>query len=140
MKIYFAGSITGGRDDKDLYSEIIKKLGSFGKVLTEHVGDKNLSSHGEVGLSGKEIHSRDVQWLTDSDVVIAEVTTTSLGVGYELGIAESLQKKILCLHREQEGKRLSAMIAGNPKFIVRSYKDIGELDEIFVRFFAGELD
>ena len=91
-------------------------------------------------MSGKEIHSRDVQWLTDSDVVIAEVTTTSLGVGYELGIAESLQKKILCLHREPEGKRLSAMIAGNPKFIVRSYKDIGELDEIFVRFFAGELD
>ncbi len=45
MKIYFAGSICGGRDDKELYLEIIKKLTSFGTVLAEHVGDKNLSSH-----------------------------------------------------------------------------------------------
>ena len=46
MKIYFAGSIRGGRDDKELYLEIINLLGKYGKVLTEHIGDKNLSTIG----------------------------------------------------------------------------------------------
>jgi len=105
-------------------------------VLTEHVGDKNLSSYGETGLSENDIHSRDIDWLTSSDVVVAEVTTTSLGVGYELGIAEELQKKVLCLYREQEGKRLSAMIVGNPKFTVQFYKSLDELDEVFKKFFS----
>lgn len=136
MKIYFAGSIRGGRDDKELYSEIIKKLSVLGTVATEHIGNKELSSYGETQLSNKDICSRDIEWLTESDIIIAEVTTASTGVGYELGIAEKLQKKILCLYREQEEKRLSAMIAGNPHFFVRAYKDLEDLDKIFAEFFA----
>ncbi len=131
MKIYFAGSIRGGRDDKELYLEIIKKLSAFGTVATEHIGNKELSSYGEAQLSDKDIYSRDVQWLTGSDIVVAEVTTASLGVGYELGIAESLQKRILCLYREQEGRRLSAMIAGNPHLSVKMYKTLKDIDKIF---------
>ena len=38
-KIYFCGSISGGRDDAELYAKIIKYLQSYGQVLTEHVGD-----------------------------------------------------------------------------------------------------
>ena len=40
-KIYFAGSIAGGRQDEDLYGRIIAKLGEYGKVLTEIVGKPN---------------------------------------------------------------------------------------------------
>jgi 2'-deoxynucleoside 5'-phosphate N-hydrolase len=47
MKIYFAGSIRGGRDDKELYLDIIKWLGKYGTVLTEHIGDATLSALGE---------------------------------------------------------------------------------------------
>ena len=44
MKIYFAGSIRGGRQDKDIYAEIIKHLSALGVVLTEHVGyDGNIT-------------------------------------------------------------------------------------------------
>ena len=38
MKIYFAGSIRGGRDDAEIYSQIIEFLQGYGQVLTEHVG------------------------------------------------------------------------------------------------------
>ncbi|MEC7394803.1 MAG: hypothetical protein VX839_07950 [Verrucomicrobiota bacterium] len=37
MKIYFAGSIRGGRADKDKYFEIIEFLSEQAEVLTEHV-------------------------------------------------------------------------------------------------------
>ena len=46
MKIYFAGSIRGGRDDVGLYEQIIEILNSYGEVLTE-VGNKNISTNSE---------------------------------------------------------------------------------------------
>ena len=36
-KIYFAGSIRGGRQDADLYLRIVEQLKAYGTVLTEHV-------------------------------------------------------------------------------------------------------
>jgi len=60
MKIYFAGSIRGGRDDKEIYLQIINHLGKYGKVLTEHVGDKNLSILGEDGKTEDYIFNRDI--------------------------------------------------------------------------------
>ena len=134
MKIYFAGSIRGGRDDKELYLEIIKKLSVFGTVLTEHIGNKELSSYGETRLSDGDIYSRDAEWLMESDVVVAEVTTPSIGVGFEIGVANDLHKKILCLYREQKGKRLSAMIAGNLHLTVDTYKELNDLDKILKEF------
>ena len=37
--------------------------------------------------------------------IVAEVTQPSLGVGYEIGRAVAMDKKILCLYRPQDGKR-----------------------------------
>ena len=85
MKIYFAGSIRGGRDDAEIYSQIIEFLQGYGEVLTEHVGKKDLNAMGESTLSDKQIHDRDMKWLLESDLMVAEVTNPSLGVGYEIG-------------------------------------------------------
>ncbi len=129
MKIYFAGSITGGRQDQALYAEIIKLLTNYGEVLTEHIGESVITDSGEeldVGL----IFNRDVGWLESADVVVAEVTQVSLGVGYELGIAEKLGKKVLCLYRPSE-KRLSAMILGNQNFSVQAYNTLEDAKQIF---------
>jgi nucleoside 2-deoxyribosyltransferase len=137
MKIYFAGSITGGRDDKGLYAEIIKILGKFGTVLTEHIGNANLTSQGEVaaGRTPEYIFSRDVAWVAEADVLVAELTVTSLGVGYEIGFAESLGKPILCLYRKVEGRHLSSMITGNSKLRIEYYQNVSELTAIFEKFF-----
>ena len=86
MKIYFAGSIRGGRDDWQLYHEIVRRLSAYGEVLTEHVADSGLSQLGEVG-GDREIYERDIEWLRQADRLVAEVTTPSLGVGYEVGRA-----------------------------------------------------
>ena len=112
MKIYFAGSIRGGREDAGLYQQIIEYLKNFGEVFTEHVGDTKLTSKGDDGFSDQYIHDRDMQWLKLADVIVAEVTTVSMGVGYEIGRAVESGKKVLCLFRSNSGKNLSAMIAG----------------------------
>ncbi len=114
MKIYFAGSIRGGREDAALYAEIIDYLKNFGEVLTEHIGDPKLSHVGNDGESDEFIHNRDMEWLISSDVIVAEVTTVSMGVGYEIGRAVEMGKNVLCLFRPAKNKNLSAMIAGCP--------------------------
>ncbi|MFW6378765.1 MAG: nucleoside 2-deoxyribosyltransferase [Nanoarchaeota archaeon] len=121
LKIYFAGSIRGGRDDTEVYSELIRYLATFGDVLTEHVGDSSLTESGEDGPSDTWIYDRDMDWIRQSDVVIAEVSNPSLGVGYEIGKAEDMDKPILCLYRNQSNKRVSAMISGNSNITIARY-------------------
>ena len=127
MKIYFAGAIRGGRDDAEFYFNIIHHLEKFGVILTEHVGNTELSEKGEISQTDNDIFHRDLNWLQSADVVVAEVSTPSLGVGYELGIAEKLKIPILCLYRPIKGKRLSAMINGNEKFHCQAYQNFDEV-------------
>lgn len=126
MKIYFAGSIRGGRADAALYSAIIAYLKTLGQVLTEHVGDTGLTEKGDDGPDDVSIYRRDMAWMNDCDVVVAEVTQPSLGVGYELGVAEHLEKPILTLFRPSKGVTLSAMVAGCPAVSVAEYETLDQ--------------
>ena len=135
MKIYFAALIRGGRKDQNKYNELIGFLSSKVEVLTEHVGDSSLGQAGEKDLSDKEIYQRDLEWLESADAVIAEVTNPSLGVGYELGIAEKLGKPVLCLYKDSsDDTKLSAMVSGNQKFRTFLYHDLDQAKEEIVSF------
>jgi len=134
MKIYFAGSIRGGRDDAALYEAMITWLRSLGEVLTEHVGNPALSETGDDGPSDRYIHDRDMSWLSACDLMVAEVTAPSLGVGYELGWASALGKPALCLHRTISGRPLSAMIAGSPGIQTSAYSSMDEAETIMGEF------
>ena len=135
MKIYFAASIRGGRKDQNKYNELIQFLSSEVEVLTEHVGDSSLEQTGEQNLSDKEIYERDLEWLESADAVIAEVTNPSLGVGYELGIAEKLGKPVLCLLDDSDHNRtLSAMISGNHKITTFRYTSLDQAKEEIISF------
>ena len=135
MKIYFAASIRGGRKDQNEYNELIRFLSSKVEVLTEHVGDSSIEQTGEQNLSDKEIYQRDLEWLESADAVIAEVTNPSLGVGYELGIAEKLGKPVLCLFDDADHHcNLSAMISGNHKITTFHYTSLEQVKEEIISF------
>jgi len=149
MKIYFAGSIRGGRSDRRIYEQLIKHLRRHGEVLTEHVADPGISEKGEDGITDAEIYRKDMEWLSEADAVVAEVTTPSLGVGYEIGLAERLGKPILCLFNNSKirhsfseggtkGKMLSAMVSGNPRILLRHYTESAEA-ECFIDDFINHL-
>jgi len=120
MELYFCGSIRGGRDDADLYAELIEELSTHGTVLTEHVG----AAEPEEDLADGAIHDRDVEWLGAADAVVAEVTTPSLGVGYELGRAVAAGTPTLALYRPTGEHELSAMIRGAGDVEVVEYTDL----------------
>ena len=47
-KIYFAGSISGGRSDQPIYQRIVELLQGYGNVLSVHVADPQLTQAGRV--------------------------------------------------------------------------------------------
>ena len=127
LKIYFAGSIRGGREDAELYQKIIDQLRQYGEVLTEHVGDDDLRADGEDNKPDTYIHDRDMAWIRESDVVVAEVTTPSLGVGYEIAMAIQLKKPVFCFFNVQSGKQLSAMIRGAEEVKIFEYSNFEDI-------------
>jgi 2'-deoxynucleoside 5'-phosphate N-hydrolase len=137
MKIYFAGSVRAGREDAGIYYEIIEHLKKYGEVLTEHIGDPTLSVEDDRGLTDSWIHDRDMEWLLAADVLVAEVTTPSLGVGYEIGRAFENNIPVYCLYASQRVNRLSAMISGNHKLTLSAYGSPEELRTILDRWFAS---
>ena len=137
MKIYFAGSIRSGRQDAALYYGIVQQLKAYGEVFTEHVGNTELGVLGQ-DIGDRKIHDRDLDWLKSSDYLVAEVTTPSLGVGYEIGKATEWGKPVLCLYRPAEGRSLSAMISGSNRVSLKEYQSPTELPEIFEQFLQSK--
>lgn len=135
MKIYFAGAIRGGREDVALYLELVERLQGYGAVLTEHIADEQLTSRGE-SMDDRAIHDRDLAWLKEADCLVAEVTTPSLGVGFEIAKATEWGLKVLCLFRPKSDRALSALIAGSDRVTVREYQTVSQVKKIFDEFFA----
>lgn len=135
MKIYYAAAIRGAHliDNSFLHKQIIQHLLQHYVVLTGHLANGSLKDVGETNLSDYEIHERDLKLVKEADVIIAEVSNPSLGVGYELGRAVELHKKILCLYRDGD-KRISAMIKGSEGITAREYETVEEAIEIIDEF------
>ena len=112
MNIYFAGSIRGGRQLSGRYREMIEMLSHFGHVHTGHVGDDAAIMLDEE-LSDREIHERDLRRIRESDLLVAEVSVPSLGVGYVIARAIALGKPVLWPYDDASEHRLSAMISGS---------------------------
>ncbi|MBC7581264.1 nucleoside 2-deoxyribosyltransferase [Aeromicrobium sp.] len=125
MKIYFACSIRGGRNDVATYAELAKHIKSKATLLTEIFADDRLTSNG-MNKPSSVIWKTDVAWIQESDAVIAEVTTPSLGVGYEIAKAEEWDKPVLALFHTYNIRKLSAMIDGSPNTKTVYYSSISE--------------
>ncbi len=135
-RIYFAGAILGGRDHLAVYQHIVARLQALGhSVPTGHVAQAGVLEQ-ESAVSARAVYERDMAWLRTCDGIIAEVSTPSLGVGYEIASALAMGKPVLCLHRA--GLSISKMITGNPASGLRvvSYHEPGELNRHIDSFLA----
>jgi nucleoside 2-deoxyribosyltransferase len=112
VKVYFACSVRGG-GDTSLYLSIINAIKSAGGEVLSEIFVHDAINYGGSPLPVDEIYKRDTEMIKEADVMIAEVTNPSLGVGYELAYAENLDRPILCLFKKDAKNSLSAMVAGN---------------------------
>jgi hypothetical protein len=136
-KIYFSCSITGGRLDEAIYTAIVDDLLASGhEVMTAHLARTGVALM-EQRVDPREVYQRDVFWIKGCDALVAEVSTPSHGVGYEIALALTLAKPVLCLYRQ--GARISKMITGNdePTITVCAYPDQASALDIVRRFVSA---
>jgi nucleoside 2-deoxyribosyltransferase len=139
MNIYFACSITGGRQFEAVYQALTAALLADGHVVpTAHLADSAVLQL-EAVVSPADVYERDITWIRAADALIAEVSAPSHGVGYEVGYALHAGKRVLCLSRQ--GVKVSKMITGNPdpNLKVRTYREDAEAVAL-VRAFLAELN
>ena len=111
MNIYFACSITGGREFEPVYQAITAALLADGHIIpTAHLADSGVFAL-EAMVSPGAVYERDIAWIKSCEVLIAEVSTPSHGVGFEVAYALSIGKPVLCLY--QAGRPISKMLSGN---------------------------
>lgn len=139
MNIYFACSITGGREFESVYQVITRALAEDRhEVPTAHLAETGVLSMEEV-IDPAEVYARDTTWIQASDALIAEVSVPSHGVGYEIGYALGLEKPVLALY--QQGRRISKMFSGNrdPKLLVMAYDSPEQAIDIIRGFLSNML-
>lgn len=137
MKIYFSCSLTGGRRDEAAYRVIVDRLQAMGhEVLTAHLAAPEVMQD-ERSVDPAEVYRRDLAWIEACQVLIAEVSTPSHGVGYEIALALQRGRPVLCLHRQ--GVPVSKMITGNDSagLVVREYPQEAAIPERLEEFLRG---
>jgi 2'-deoxynucleoside 5'-phosphate N-hydrolase len=128
LTIYFAGSISGGRNDVGLYRELIAALEAEGhRILAGAVAAEHVTSSGET-LDSCAIFDRDLAWIAAADVLVAEVSMPSTGVGYEIASARYKYKiPVICLYRPAHTSRCTAMVAGDRGIELIEYSATSDL-------------
>jgi 2'-deoxynucleoside 5'-phosphate N-hydrolase len=137
MKAYFACSISGGRKDEKVYQYLVGVMIGMGiDVPTAHIAETGIEEIDDQ-KEPLDIYQRDVNWIRESDILVAEISTPSHGVGYEIGYALSLDMPVLCLYKE--GVVVTKMISGNPDPLlsVMAYEDLPHAEEILRTYLAS---
>ncbi|MBN2501099.1 MAG: nucleoside 2-deoxyribosyltransferase [Anaerolineales bacterium] len=134
MNVYFACSITGGRQDAGVYQIIVDAMQAAGhEVPTALLACEKVVDL-EIVVEPEEVYTRDVAWIDDSDALVAEVSTPSHGAGYEIAHALRKGKPVLCVHRA--GVLVSKMLTGNThaNISIRAYQSDAEAARIVIDF------
>ncbi len=127
MDIYFSCSITGGRRDQRIYASMVDYMKRHGhRVLTAHLAGEDVIME-ETLVDAREVYRRDVEWVESCGALVAEVSTPSHGVGYEIALALLRGKAVLCCYRADQ--TVSKMILGNthPKLTLCAYHELADL-------------
>ena len=126
MNIYFSCSITGGRGDQPVYAALVDYLLERGHEVPTAILARPEVMADEGVVKPEDVYERDVRWVNGCDALIAEVSTPSHGVGYEIALALSLGKPVLCVY--EEGRRVSKMLTGNqhPCMHLGTYRNVEE--------------
>jgi hypothetical protein len=122
-RVYFCGAIRGGRRLQARYARFIAATEAAGwTVLTAHVGAPDvLEVETRASVADPEIYRRDMAWMAAADIVVAEVTVPSLGVGIE--IATALANGLHVIGLAERDASVSALVGGDPRITLIRYEN-----------------
>lgn len=142
MKIYLACTVRGDRGGVLAGRAICDRLQRHGhEVLTTHLLRDDVES-AESQITEREVFRRDLEWLTACDVLVAEASGSSYGVGFEvgyvLGRAGVSGQRVVLLYDTARRDKVSRLITGtdDPACTTFGYGSIDELTAFIDRTFV----
>ncbi len=120
VKVYLSTPLIYNRD-----IEYAKKLvGMLKEIDLDIVSKWVIWQDPNPNLDSKEIYRRDIGAISTCDIIIADVSNLSIGVGIEIMYAHTLGKIIFCIH---SGRKLSKMVLGMPGISIINYASFDDL-------------
>jgi nucleoside 2-deoxyribosyltransferase len=133
MTIYLACTVRGDRGGVLAGRAICERLQRHGHdVLTTHLLADNVDS-AESQITENQVFRRDLEWLSACDVLVAEASGSSYGVGFEvgyvLGRAETTGQRVILLYDTARRDKVSRLITGNDAAACTTF-GYGSIDEL----------
>lgn len=119
-KVYLAVPII-----KNFDLELTNTLGNIIRELDFEIVSPWVFKGKDFDLSPHEVFVRDTSGVKESDILIAEVSNPSHGVGMEIMLAYLEGKKIIALSKEEA--EVSLLLKGVPGIKILIYKNLDEL-------------
>ena len=136
MKIYFGFTVAGDRSSIDTARKVVHQLEEMGhEVLTRHLVSDN-AREADRSISPQDVYRRDMAWLEQCELFIAEVSGSSFGLGFETGyLLGATSKKVVLLYRRDVEQRVSLLITGNthPNCTLVPYANVEEVMRFVTR-------
>ena len=131
MKIYFGFTVAGDRSSITTARVIVGMLEAIGHVvLTKHLVEDDAWERDRL-ITAQQVYQRDLRWLTECDLLMAEVSGSSFGLGFETGyLLGATDKEAVLFYRRDVEKRISLLITGNahPRCTLVPYSDVKEIE------------
>ena len=136
MKIYFGFTVAGDRSSIDTARKVVHQLEQMGhEVLTRHLVSDN-AWEADRSVSRQDVYRRDMAWLWQCELFVAEVSGSSFGLGFETGyMLGATSKKVVLLYRRDVEQRISLLITGNthPNCTLVPYANVEEVIRFVTR-------
>lgn len=135
MKIYFGFTVAGDRSSIGAARRVVELLESLGHdVLTRHLVDDD-AWEADRRISAQDVYRRDLAWLEQCELFIAEVSGSSFGLGFETGyLLGATNKRVILLYRRELEQKVSLLIRGNShaNCTLVPYAAMEELEEFII--------
>ena len=132
MKIYFGFTVAGDRSSALAAKKIVELLVELGhEVLTRHLVRED-AWQADRSISPQEVYLRDMTWLEQCDLFVAEVSGSSFGLGFETGyLLGATEKKVVLFYRRAVETKISLLITGitHPNCRLVSYSELDEVQD-----------
>src|ERR1700723_3110553 len=141
MKIYFGFTVAGDRSGIEAARKIVVLLERVGhEVLTRHLVEDD-AWEADRRISAEDVYRRDMAWLEQCDLFIAEVSGSSFGLGFETGyVLGATTKKVSLFYRRDVEKKISLLITGNthPNCTLAPYSNVTDVESFITSNLSGE--
>jgi 2'-deoxynucleoside 5'-phosphate N-hydrolase len=132
MKIYFGFTVAGDRSSVTTAARIVELLEELGhEVLTRHLIRED-AWQADRSISPQEVYLRDMTWLKQCDLFVAELSGSSFGLGFETGyLLGATEKKVVLFYRRAVETKISLLITGitHPNCSLVPYSHFDEVED-----------